>query len=236
MHSVWTCRLVIAYVRILAFTSRDSNPKMSTASQAETCVARLLLAARHGDMTAMKLLIDNDDALGAVGSEALLLAARYGHADAVQLLINNGVKLDNDVDLEELETGAKSHGCYVYADVMKALRHVGGHALGDEALLLAARYGRTAVMKLLIDNGVSPDALGGSALLIAAKFGRMRVAELLIDNGIKLDVLGGRALQEAVLYGCDAVMKLLIDKGVKLDALSGEVLWKANFMRNMKRA
>jgi ankyrin repeat protein len=128
------------------------------------------------------------------GNSALVIAANKNNADVVRFLMENGanpdvkgskglIPLDDAASLGNLES------------VKELIRYAPGQKSEDifkatNAYLLAARYGHTEMVKVLLDAGadvnwVSPE--GWNALTWAAREGRYDVAELVINAGIDVN-------------------------------------------------
>src|ERR1700761_8285834 len=92
---------------------------------------------------------------------------------------------------------------------------------GRTPLFWAARSGREAIVKLLLDNGkVDPDSKdkdGRTPLLLAAESGREAIVKLLLDIGKAApdskDEKGQTPLRQAAANGHEAIAKLLLDTG-----------------------
>jgi len=130
----------------------------AVASSVEDPATLLKRAAREGNLTKLKALLDTVPA-GTTGKDqrpALLEAADGDQAEAVQLLLAHGAAVD------------------------------ARDAAGDTALLVAARRGAVGVVDRLLTAKADPnvvDARGGTPLLLAAATGSERAVTLLLDHG-----------------------------------------------------
>jgi len=90
---------------------------------------KLHLAAREGDETAIRQLLEGDVDVDAKydGQTPFQLAARWGHREVVRILL----KISPDTDIADSE--------------------------GNTALLLASQYGHKEVVRLLLKDGVEMD-------------------------------------------------------------------------------
>ncbi|RYP18333.1 hypothetical protein DL767_009853 [Monosporascus sp. MG133] len=99
---------------------------------------------------------------------------------------------------------------------------------GRTALVLAAKYGHTAVVQLLLESGgniAAADSGGWTALHFAARFGNESTVRLLVENHADMEARGknGRtALSLAAEYGHVAVVQLLLDMGTDITAKDDE--------------
>jgi ankyrin repeat protein len=94
----------------------------------------------------------------------------------------------------------------------------------SQPLHLAAQYNKPDFVKLLLDNGASPDlrdGRGNTALILAAKDGSVEVAKLLLAAGadplIGDTAYGDSALYLAAMHGRLEVVRLLIGHGVDVN-------------------
>ncbi|MFO8012432.1 MAG: ankyrin repeat domain-containing protein [Phycisphaerae bacterium] len=92
-------------------------------------------------------------------------------------------------------------------------------------LVLAASRGRTAIGRMLLECGASPDQVGfrhdNPAIAIAAWFGHPRFVRLLIDGGAEIeatDIGGDTALMDASKRGQVECVEVLLDAGADVNA------------------
>ncbi len=126
--TAWT----LAIALLAACASAQAEPK-TAAPEESTPVAKLLTAAKEGDMKTINRLLSSGvkvDAKDESGSTGLFVASLFGQADAAKLLIKKG------------------------ADI-KAAR--GGD--GSTALLVAAFFCHTDTVKLLLKSGADINAV-----------------------------------------------------------------------------
>ncbi len=94
---------------------------------------------------------------------------------------------------------------------------------GDTALIIAAVWGHTDCLSLLLARGADPDRenkLGDTALIKAAGNGRTDCVRILLENGADLNISdndGDTALIRAAWYGCTDCVELLLARGGKTD-------------------
>ena len=149
----------------------------------------LHLAAREGDETAIRQLLEGDVDVDAKydGQTPLRLAARWGHREVVRMLL----KMNPDTDISDSE--------------------------GNTALLLASQYGHKEVVRLLLKEEVEMDIdaqnnSGQTALHIAANQGYEAIVQILLNQEAdvdKVDDSGNTALMLAAQGGHYKVLQLL---------------------------
>jgi ankyrin repeat protein len=98
----------------------------------------------------------------------------------------------------------------------------------DRALFKAAENGRTAAVRLLLENRADPNALASepccpqwTPLMIAAAQGHRDVVSLLLDGGADVKArnnYGRTALMYPSVYGYTEIIRLLLDKGAEVNA------------------
>eukprot|EP00004_Rigifila_ramosa_P008037 TRINITY_DN191_c3_g1_i7.p1 TRINITY_DN191_c3_g1~~TRINITY_DN191_c3_g1_i7.p1 ORF type:complete len:796 (-),score=217.78 TRINITY_DN191_c3_g1_i7:33-2420(-) len=163
---------------------------------------RLFSAAHSGDADALRALLDQAEAAGALGSaltqvdiggrNALHLACEGGHDEAVAVLLARGA--DPNREGEDLNT----------------------------PLLIACSKGHFAIAVQLLDAGSNPNCRGlfrSAPLLAAAEMGHAEVVALLLGRGADAGVQdseGNTALHLAALRGHAEIASLLVAHGTSL--------------------
>jgi len=153
----------------------------------------LLHAAIRLNAQAAKKLLEQGADVNAVdyaGMSSLLIAAGRGDPDLARVLLKGGAKLDLRTKIDEFT-----------------------------ALLLAARYGQTELVAMLLDakddiNVVSKT--GRTPLFVAADADHFDTVKLLIERGAKVDKAlstGETPLMAAARNGSAKVVSLLLDNG-----------------------
>ncbi|MCC6301336.1 MAG: ankyrin repeat domain-containing protein [Gammaproteobacteria bacterium] len=100
-------------------------------------------------------------------------------------------------------------------------------ARGDPALVLAARFGQRDTVRLLLDQGVTPesrDGLGRTALIAAAGEADAAITALLLARGADVsaaDLEGVTALMHAAARGRADNVRLLLEAGADVNAYDG---------------
>jgi ankyrin repeat protein len=156
----------------------------------------LMTAVRQPGSAPAKLLLDHGakvDATDATfGQTALMIAAREGNAAAVELLIargadvNAGIKVRPGARPRMQNEGGGSHGEGIIRMGVPIQGAKPPQPGGMTALIYAARDGRLAVVKQLLDAGAridQADVNGQTPLLMAAMSGQLETAKLLIARG-----------------------------------------------------
>jgi ankyrin repeat protein len=175
----------------LEYAKRVIEPIASIPTPAVDLNFAIYLAAEHGNIAVLKLLLDNgvdikrrnDD-----GNTILTLAAGAGHEAVVRLLLEKGA------DIEQ-------------------------RTYGDTTLTLAAEAGHEAVVRLLLENGADIKQRnydGDTALTLAAEAGHEVVVGLLLEKGADIEQRnddGNTALTLAAEAGHETVVRLLPKKG-----------------------
>ena len=174
----------------------------------------LIIAARHGQSTIVKLLMTRKgvdlDASNHSRSTALFAACEQGHAEIVKLL---------------LEIGANPN--------FKSLE-------GFAPLAVASRQGNTEIVRLLLEKGADIKARtdnGKTALNLASSRGQLDLVKLLLENQAEIgaaDLDGGTALTEAARHGQGEVVQFLLSMKAGLSAQSARFLDKQLFMATLQ--
>jgi ankyrin repeat protein len=171
----------------------------------------LAIAARRGDVDALKLLLAfkaDPTASNDAGETALQLAAWDGYTAAVQCLVDGGAEPNNrDGSNTTPLHAAASRG---HSETVKALIRAGadvnaaGLNTGVTPLMMAAGGAHLLTVRALIDAGadVNQEAGGVTALRIAAAMGDTTILKDLLAAGARLndrDLRGRTALTLARL-------------------------------------
>jgi len=188
-------------------------------------------AARQGDLTRVKALLDKTPDLLESRSEAgktpLHFAAEGGRADVVRYLLDKGAAVDaRNADGDTPLHYAAGWG---FMDVIALLIEKGADVAarnheGDTPLHYAGIQGITPVAKILLDNGADVNARNkaGDSLLVAAfRRGRRDLIDLLFARGAVIDNEGGegmKLLTSAVEAGKTDLVDLLFSNGVRVEA------------------
>ncbi|MCS7065115.1 MAG: ankyrin repeat domain-containing protein [Fimbriimonadales bacterium] len=157
---------------------------------------QLLAAVEQGDVARVKALLHEGASVNAdtrSGLTALSLAIIRGHEEIALLLIEHGASL-----------GARDRTGY--------LREMNP---GNSPAYYAAVYGRTRVLKAMLERGVSPnqrDRNGRTLLMLAAENGHREAVRLLLQYGADphaRSALGESALDTARRSGDPAIVAMI---------------------------
>jgi RNA polymerase sigma factor (sigma-70 family) len=152
-------------------------------------------AARNGNVTMVKLLLDYGAVMHTRKYNALSAAAQFNHKEVVQLLLDRGA-----------DASGRSKQC-----VSREIEV----AVGSTPLRLAALKGYREIVKLLLEHGAIVDAsgqTGRTALHWASLKGRREIVKLLLDHGADIyakDELGRSPFDWALIRGQLEVANLL---------------------------
>jgi ankyrin repeat protein len=160
-------------------------PKIPTAADKE-----LILKAMHGNLKAVKKLIDDGADVNAATTDysnrtSLMFASLKGHLEVARLLIKHGA----NVNAATTDTG-------------------------DTSLMFASLKGHLEVVRLLIDKGANVNAAhhGMTSLMWTSYRGHLEVARLLIKNGANINARnhdGQTAIDIAEERGNENIVELL---------------------------
>ncbi|HLJ56181.1 MAG TPA: ankyrin repeat domain-containing protein [Chthonomonadaceae bacterium] len=179
--------------------------------------ARLLEAAKAGDLEAMHGLLDAGcpvDPRDRLEMTPLLWAINKGHAGVARLLLERGADVHavNSVGGAAIRIAARRRS----ADLIALLKEHGARI----GLPEAATMGDLATLRSMLGAGVEADACGpdgDTALMIAAAVGSLEMVTLLLDRGAdpeRCDYnLGSTALSFAASGNRLPVMELLLARG-----------------------
>lgn len=203
----------------------------------------------------VKLLIErgaNIEARGEMGDTPLIRATGFAQPDIVKYLLDQGANVEarDDGGNTALITGACG-GCAVidmgttFGSVQLLLeRGVNVHAKnkgGVTALMTAGAYGRTDIMKLLLQHGArvaDQDHDGNTALILAAPSGTysptgvratLGAIKLLLDHNSDINARNNKgqtaliaAVSEHNVTEASQVVRLLLSRGADISTTDGD--------------
>lgn len=169
-------------------------------------------AVDGGNISIMKLMIDNGANIHVDDDWLLCEAAARHHYHIVTFLVEEGADIHTGDDFPLFQ--AVYFGC---EDVVRFLIERGAniHARGERALNIATENGHESIVKYLVEKGAN---VNHGSLVSAAKEGSCDIVSLLVDNGADLVAYGEEALWNACRYGHDMVVEYLLAKGVRSKA------------------
>jgi len=205
-------------------------------------ITPLQLAAEHGHLNVVQLLIKERNVNSEKDIEAFLAAISKGHLDIAQTLLDSGIDPNmmgyDTTPLKEAILGGHTSFARHLID-----RGVNVSARGKEKLYgnyrnltplqAAVDKGLEDIVKVLLIKGADPNDRSGSkyprliehyylgnhgtALVRAAYVGNIQIILTLLDHGADLELCGLiTPLQMAIQAGNPRVAKLLLDKGAKI--------------------
>lgn len=153
----------------------------------------------------------------------LIVAAAQGKKKIVKLLIAEGAKIDSADELGRtaLDWAEASNR----AEIAHILIANGAkHSYSPSAVKLwEARFGRTEIAKLLIDQGADTkikNSDGGTALIIAAQLGDTDIMTRLIKSGVEINAAskhGAIAFLTSLYSGQLDAASLLLESGINVN-------------------
>jgi ankyrin repeat protein len=209
--------------------------RQNAQGKSESREQALTLACRSGHKDVVVYLIENgvslptgDKYISNRHEAPLHIAAGAGHVEIVELLLDLGIKPDQSLDEEDMETAPLDWaGRSGRADVIKLLldrgAKVAGRRLYAQPVIVCAAAGHearfTESVRILLEYGSDvnwQDDHGRSALMHAAIFGNVPTARVLLDAGADIhaiDKLGMTALQGAIYGNQLEMVQFLIVQG-----------------------
>jgi ankyrin repeat protein len=189
----------------------------------------LLNAVEKGKIDIVKLLLDKNALINVktkAGGTPLVLAAGNNFPEIVKLLMDKSIDAKDYLPALNL---AVKNGNRDVVDVFAAKIKIGSYSSFNDILLLAAKYGRTEIVKHLLVNGMSVDGRGYdtesgnktdryTALIMAAKYGQTETVKLLLEQkGIIVYIDDNNEKKDALTYACEKgyseIAALLLDRG-----------------------
>ena len=223
-----------AAVRMLVGAGVDKNW-----TRPEDGATLLCIASKRGHSGAVRALVEagayKDVARDYDDATALILAARYNHVEVVKILVEAGANVhlactrsdrqDGEADLSEREPGADSAYSSFSDRLKRRLEKRPQLVLPGTALFLAAYYGHTEAVGLLLDAGADPayaqPSGGQTGLYCASSQGHAPVIVKLLEAGVDKNALcrfnadygDVTALHAAIAERHDDCVAALIDSG-----------------------
>ena len=198
------------------------------------CASPLYCAARDGNVTEAKQLIDSGANVNDTEYPPLTVAAETGNTAVAELLLNHGadvsLSVPPDGNTPLLRAAANGQTASAALLLNHGAKIYERNIPGNTALMEAAAGNHVETMKLLLDRGADPGAAnrqGWPALQFAADHGATDAARLLLDRGVEIDArntFGFTALLIAAAHGHADTVQLLLVRGADIDAIDPD--WK----------
>ncbi|TNJ29481.1 Ankyrin repeat protein 2 [Giardia muris] len=206
----------------LACEYEDSNISMTM----------LHIAARAGDLDALRRFSTYSGRRDDEGWTALMRASEAKHKECVELLLAEA-RMQTTLDQYLFPIGttalhiAAAVGALHCVEALMVKEDDLRNKLGQTALIQAATHGHCEIVKLLLHQAGHQDAYGRTALMQAAVHNMADVIPLLLDQekGF-LDNSGHTALYFAMINNNEACAKLLLDEALVPDP-NGETVFEA---------
>ena len=180
----------------------------------------VMTASRAGTAEGVQALLDAGADVNASehsrGQTALMWAVAQGHDDVAAVLVRHGA---------DVEARSKVRPRMMHAEGTNASQYDQGvvwNRGGFTPLLFAARHGRVAAARLLLDGGAdleNPAPTGASPLALAALSGHGAFGAYLLERGADPNDIGAgyTALHAAVLRGDRLLVRTLLAHGADPD-------------------
>ena len=196
-------------VNVNATTPNKWTALMLAALHGQTETVRCLLGHRTKGHRAKRQAANPYVTLKDSAMDAFLFAVRSGNADTVRLLLDKvSIDINHQSEYELID--------YEHYTIMPT------------PLMLAARYGHTDVMKLLIEKGADVSIIdngGENALSLATKHGHIASVRLLFELGLananSTDHWKNPILTIAAGNGHKDLVQFLLDNGAEVNRLGG---------------
>jgi ankyrin repeat protein len=160
------------------------------------------------------------------GDTPLTVAAKRGHTNVVRVLIDYGAELDH-VAVRSGGSALEIAAAGGFAGIVSLLIQNNADVHISSATLEAARNGHTAVVSMLLDEGVDVNYKvknkGCSALMMAASKGHIETMEFLLSKGADISAVsndGYTPLMFAVRSGVKEAASFLIASGADVNQLT----------------
>lgn len=172
--------------------NNERTARSAISAGAKSFDEAIILAAKHGHATVMRLLLSLCDLdIGRLCWTALIIVAACGHDAVIEVLLN-------------------SQKVGRFADIVVGWENT--------PLINVALFNRASATRILLDWGGIPvnavNRMGRTALAEAARNGHFEVVKTILENGgvdVNVeDVLGKTALYHAASYGHADIVKVLL--------------------------
>ncbi len=141
----------------------------------------LMIAIHHGHEKVVEMLVKKNGVKGQLGIDALMIASIAGHMNIAKILITKIEDLDQDLK-KELEDASERDCLDIVRILIEQDVNISG-SNGRNALITAAYFNKSKIMRMLIEKGVNINAAfhkGMTALMIASQEGHTEIAKMLV--------------------------------------------------------
>ncbi|KAJ3315221.1 hypothetical protein HDU76_002242, partial [Blyttiomyces sp. JEL0837] len=224
--------------------SPDVSSRFPLSLRGLPLASQLILAAEHGQMDAIRSLLDMGVSPSCRDENSTLLtpliqAARHGHTQVVELLVERGARLeDRDPDIGGTAVfHAAINGWY---ETVRTLVALGADLNAPEwtgctPVFAASFHGHIEVVDVLLEHGAAMDipCPSGTPIHASVEGRQLGVLKMLLaktDDIDAVDAVGRTALWIACQAGFLSAVELLLDHGAEIDKPSSEgtrPLWAA---------
>ncbi len=227
----------------------DAAPPIRARSRADFGAFPIHLAAEHGHIPMLKLLLSTGSSVAATDllkQTPLHRAAKNGNLDAVQLLLNNGASIETRDRIGRTTLIAASHGKNpaLIKWLLERGANVNAQTVSGMTALHVSSKRSAQITALLLDSGADIDPADNAgktpltSLISSNIFKHWPNIQLLIKRGASLtktDSKGKQAIDLSLAANHLPLFKLLLDKGVDAGHLQlYQLQGKTEFIRLLR--
>lgn len=191
----------------------------------------IVYATDEGHLDIIKMLMEQGDVdldqLSAQGHDLLEIAGKEGHTHIISYLLGGKDITDSDQAVRAFLVAAREGETGTVQEMLKrGIDPLVTDGKGNTALNLAAREGKTSVVRLLLEK-IGPDADLARAFLLAAREGKYEIVRLFLEKGVNPQVTdrnGYTAFDLAAREGKTSILKLLAKNNAVPESYSVSLL------------